>query len=217
MGKFEVDLKDILTLVIIVSLFLLLSYFVQTNIDFFVKHIERSFTGMLFFVIIAILEVVFAPISIIPLIALVSNIWGPVTAALLSAVGWTAGSVIAFLIARNLGVSFVERFVSLKNIHYIEERIPHKHVFFGVIFLRFMFPIDLINYAVGFFTKMPVISFAFASLIAVTPLAFVFAYLGRLPLQLQIILLGLGGISLVIVYILNETFREENRKNSSKS
>lgn len=217
MEKFEVDWKDVLTLFIIIVLFLSLSYFVQTNLDFFAMYMQKSFLGMLVFVIIAILEVVFAPITIIPLIAIVSNIWGPVTAALLSAFGWVIGSVIAFLIARHLGIAFVERFVSLKNIHYIEERIPHEHVFFGVIFLRLMFPIDLINYAIGFFTRIPAWSFGLASAIAVTPLAFVFAYLGRLPFRLQIALLAIGIISLIIIYFLSEIIRHKEGENSSQS
>lgn len=211
------DWKDFLTIVTIVVLFVSLSYFVQENLDFFVMHIEKSFVGMLAFVVIAILEVVFAPITIIPLIAIVSNIWGPVTAALLSALGWVIGSIIAFLIARHLGIVFVKRFLSLKNIRYIEERIPHKHVFFGVIFLRLMFPIDLINYAIGFFTRIPVWSFGLAITIAVTPLAFVFAYLGRLPFKLQMALLAIGTISLVIIYLLSEIIRDKEAENSGKS
>ncbi|MFW6282648.1 MAG: TVP38/TMEM64 family protein [Minisyncoccales bacterium] len=207
MVKFEVDRKDIFTLSVIVILFVVFSYLVQNNLGFFAYYMDKSFIGMFFFVILAILEVVFAPITIIPLIALVSNIWGPVNAAILSAIGWTIGSIIAFLIARHLGVAFVEKYISLKNIRYIEEKIPKHHIFFGVIFLRLMFPIDLINYAIGFFTRIPAWSFGIAIAIAVTPLAFVFAYLGRLPFSLQIILLCLGIISLIVIYFLTEFIR----------
>lgn len=50
-------------------------------------------------------------------------------------------------------------------------------------------PVDVLSYALGLFSNMSHSAFLLATLLGVTPFAFVFSYLGSLPPGFQLILL----------------------------
>jgi len=180
------DMKNFLGLLFILVIFLVLSYFVQNNIDFFQAYIGDGFFGVIIYMFILIAEVVFAPISALPLIAIVSNLWDLWFVVLITLIAWTIGSVIAFVIAKKYGKELLRRFISIKEINKIEKRIPREHLFAGVVFLRIILPTDLISYALGLFTRMKVWRYTLATFIGYAPIALIFAYFGNLSFELQL-------------------------------
>ncbi len=195
-------LKAFFSALFIISLFILVSYLVKQNIDFLQNIIGNSFYGILTYILIVILAIVVAPISMMPLIPLASNLWGVYYAAIFNIIGWTLGSFIVFFISRKYGVPLIKKFVSLEKINKIEKKISKEEVFWGIVVLRMITPVDVLSYALSLFTKVKFRTYAFATIIGVIPFAFAFSYLGTVPFYYQIagfILIGLA-ITLIIEF-----------------
>jgi uncharacterized membrane protein YdjX (TVP38/TMEM64 family) len=87
------------------------------------------------------------------------------------------GCLIAFLIARWARAS-VERFVSLRALYRLEERMPPELDFSAIVMLRLVFPGDLVGFALGLLKHVPFRIFAIASLVGTIPTAIALSYAG---------------------------------------
>lgn len=194
--------KTVLSLLLIIFLFLLVSYLVQNNIGNIEDYIIDGYLGALIFVFIEIIATVFAPISAVPLLPLMSETYGWFVAGLLSIIGWTIGSVIAFILARKYGAPLVRKLISLEKISDIENKIPEDNFFWSIVFLRMVLPADILSYVLGLFSKVKFNTYFWATLIGITPFAFILAYLGTLPLYYQVSFFITGMLVLVLGYLL---------------
>lgn len=155
--------------------------------------------GMSVYIGLTIIATVLAPISTLPLIPLAVGMWGWFITGVLSIIGWTVGSLIAFFLARRYGKALIQKFVSLDHLADIEKRFGGKGLFWTVVLLRMTIPVDLLSYALGLFSNMKTVEYFLATVIGITPFAFVFSYLGSLPPVFQVI--GLIEIFLLIAVI----------------
>jgi uncharacterized membrane protein YdjX (TVP38/TMEM64 family) len=117
----------------------------------------------------------------------VSNIYGWQIAALLSVIGWVIGASLAFLLARRYGTLLVKRVVSLKNIEKFEKKMPEKHLFLTVVFLRMAVPFDFISYLLGLFSSINFKTYVLATTLGVIPMAIFLSILGTLPPLFQLV------------------------------
>jgi hypothetical protein len=83
---FSEKTKSFIGLLIILGLFILSSYLVRENIDLIKGLIGNDFLGILIYILITITAIVIAPISMMPLIPVASNIWGRIPTAIFR--GW---------------------------------------------------------------------------------------------------------------------------------
>ena len=88
----------------------------------------------------------------------------------------------------------VRRYMSLERLRTFEKRFSRHDLFWTVVFLRMTVPVDILSYALGLFSTISARSFFVATIIGVTPFAFMFAYVGTLPPYTQILALGLAGL-----------------------
>lgn len=192
-----------ITVSIIFILMTFLSHTFENDLKQLLK--ENNYTSKILYVIITAIAVVLTPISALPLIPLVSNIWGGVLTATLSIVGWVAGSQIAFLLARKYGKPFVEKIIPIEKINSFENYFSSKNLFWAIVFLRIMLPVDILSYALGLFSEIKSSTFFFATLIGVAPFGFIFSYAGNISTRMQITMLleslGIMGIIWVIYSI----------------
>ncbi len=193
---------SLISILVILILFVIVSYFTQENLPYLQSLISNTFLGMGVYFLIIILEVVLAPITVIPLIPLASGLFGWVVAGALTLIGWTAGSLIAFFIARKGGVPLIERFVPLKKIQKLEKLILEDHLFIGIILLRILIPIDVMSYAIGLFSRVDWKKYTLASFIGFVPLSFFLAYSGSLPVYYQLIGFLFVGILIFLVLMI---------------
>ncbi|MBT96749.1 MAG: VTT domain-containing protein [Candidatus Pacearchaeota archaeon] len=196
--------KAIIEILIIVLLFISLSYIIQTNIESIRNIIGDGYDSMLFYILMTVVAVVIAPISATPLLPLASNLWGWLIAAILSIIGWTIGSLIAFVLARIYGLLIIRKFIPIERIRDIEKKIPDENIFWSIVFLRMILPVDLLSYALGIFSKINTRDYLLATIIGVAPFAFVFAYLGEMPILYQIISFLIAMIILLIGFIIKK-------------
>jgi len=197
-------LKALMELLIIILIFIIITYIVQTNINFFENLIGKNIYGILFYLIAIIIAMVVAPISSIPLIPLMSNIWGWQLTGIISIIGWTIGAIIVFIICRRYGVDIIKKLIPLNDIYAIEKKIPQENLFWVVLFLRMIIPVDILSYALGLFSKIKFWPYTITTFIGIIPAAFLLAYVGSVkPIQ-QIIIFLIAGIILLGVWIINE-------------
>ena len=129
------------------------------------------------YVVLLAASVVLLPFSSLPLLPLATRCYGVVPAALLSAAGWWAGSLIAFQIAR-LGRRYLERVTSLDAIDRLADRVPGDLGFGGIVVLRMILPTDVVSFALGLVERLTFRTYAVASLAGILPFAFVWSYAG---------------------------------------
>lgn len=198
--KIKNNLLEIFGVILILFLFILISYLLQTNLDFVKNNLDFGIYGILFYVLITIFSTVIAPVSAIPLLPVAVALWGWYNAAILSIIGWTIGSIIAFLIARKFGIKIVQKFIPIEKISYYESFIPKKDLFLGIILIRIILPVDILSYLLGIFSKVDLKTYTLATFIGVMPFAFILAYLGSLSILFQLVFLFIGGIFFIILY-----------------
>lgn len=199
--KARVNKSEIVVGIIVALLFLFMAYATRSHEGVLQGLIgTHGVQGMFMYVLITIVVVVFAPISTLPILPIAVTLWGSFTAALLSIAGWVIGSVIAFVAARKYGHSFVRKFIGLRKIQEYVENISHGHLFWSVVFLRIVMPVDALSYALGLFSKMPFKLYLLATIVGITPFAFVFSYTAALPISYQIGALMLSGLFIALGY-----------------
>jgi len=157
---------------------------------------------MLYYVIITAVAVVVAPVSTLPLIPVASVAWGWFIAGVLSILGWVLGSQIVFLLARRYGKPLVQKMVSLERLERYEKRLPEKNIFWTVVLLRMVVPVDVLSYAVGLFSEMKSRTYFLATILGVIPFAFIFAYTGTLSIGTQLIVYIEVAALVFLVYML---------------
>ena len=106
-----------------------------------------SFAG---FILLQVAQVLISPIPGEATGVLGGYLYGPVLGIVLSTVGLTTGSLIAFFLSRTFGRPLVERFVAAETIERFDFLLHHKGAF--LVFLLFLlpgFPKDYLCYLLG--------------------------------------------------------------------
>lgn len=138
----------------------------------------NSAGGAAAYVFILVIGVVIAPITVLPVIPVAAATFGPFATSLLTVVGWTIGASIAFLIARLFGRPIVTFFIPLAHVAALEKKMSRADEFVGLVLLRMVVPVELLSYAVGLFTKIPMPFYILATILGVAPFSFLFSYGG---------------------------------------
>ena len=195
-------IKAFIPIAIIVALFIISAFYSQKYGEEVGVFVEKGGAfGMVAYVVIAIIATVAAPVSAAPLIPIAAGAWGAALTAMLSIFGWTIGSLIAFAIGRRYGLPLAQKFVSVSKLEKIHKHIPQEKVFWSVVLLRIMIPVDLLSYALGIFGVLDWKRYTLATIIGIIPFAFIFAYLGTLPVSYQLFSIPAGILLISIVYI----------------
>lgn len=158
--------------------------------------------GELIYMLVMAAAVVIAPFETLPLLPLAAALFGPLAAALYSIAGWSAGSLLAFLLARLYGRRFVCRIMNKCDLDDWGRLLPRKQIFWLVAFARFFLPIDIISYAVAIFTRMSVSAYFAATMLGIIPFAFILAYGSLLALEIQ------GAVAAVLIALLLFKYRQ---------
>lgn len=203
--------KGIIELAVVILLFVFVTYLVQNNLEFFQGLIEKDATGIAVYFILVQIAIIFAPLSSVPLIPIMSNIWGWQTTAIINFFAWTFGCVIVFLISRTVGVKILKKLVFLGSLHEIEKKLPTTNVFFSLIFLRMIVPVDILSYALGLLTKVRFTMFFVTTVIGIIPGVILWSYAGTVSPLYQLIIFFAFWIAIMIVLIIHE-MRKSNKK-----
>lgn len=203
--------KNLYPLLIVVVIFVLVSYFTQQNMELIKNLISEGGVFSIFvYILITIIAIIAAPLTSVPLIPLVVQSWGVVLTSIFSIIGWTIGSLGAFWISRRYGVSVVSKIESIGKLRTITSGFPEKKMFWYLMFLRMTIPVDILSYALGLFTNISWKMFSVTTFLGVIPITFVFSYVGTLPVKLQLPLIAFGFILIVSFFVFH--IRKGRRK-----
>ena len=196
LNRIKMKTKEFVGTAILILLFIL-SIFVTNNFDpYIVKYLNYGIVGITIYIFFVVLATVVAPISATPLIPIAVALWGPLLTALINIFAWTIGSIITFVIARSLGKPIVARLINMETIQKYELVLGNKYLFWDVVFLRMALPVDILSYVIGLFSTMKMSQYILATLIGVTPFAFILSFASRGSLFFQI-----TTIILVILFV----------------
>jgi uncharacterized membrane protein YdjX (TVP38/TMEM64 family) len=161
---------------------------------------EKPLVGAVLYILLNILDAVLAPGATLPLIPVAAHAWGPVPAAIVTTIGWTVGSLIAFLIARRWGYPIVKKLTSMERLRQMKKYIP-EDLFWSIVVLRLFMPMDVMSYVLGLFTDISWSRYVIATALGVAPMALVLAYVGNLPNAYDLIPCGVG-LAVVAAYVM---------------
>ncbi len=166
-------IKEIVAISCFLIIFLGVSAFAKVFSEALRSLIGSQFPfGILSYIFLLILGEVFLPGSTLPLLPVAAMLWGSVLSAYATVIGWMISAVIAFALARHYGRPLVSRLISEEEIDKIGHSIPEENLFWSVALFRIIFPVDLVSYALGLFTKMRWIPYLFSTTLGVIPYAF---------------------------------------------
>ena len=178
-------LKGILELLAVIIFVVVIYIFVQINLNALVDFIkDYKILGAIVFVLFSILVVVILPQTSLPIIPLVSHIYGWQIAGLLNLTGIFIGCLVVFYICRGWGKGLVKRFISLEK---IEKKVKEDTKFFSLVLLRMIVPAEILSYALGLFTNVSWKVYFWTSFIGLIPFSFLIAYIGVLPWFYQVV------------------------------
>jgi uncharacterized membrane protein YdjX (TVP38/TMEM64 family) len=204
--------REYVSLAVVAGILVFAVWLVRSHADSITHFIDHhTFQGVAVYLVLNVIDAVIAPGATLPLIPIVARTWGHVPAALVTTLGWTMGSLVAFYIARRWGSPIVRKLTSMERVNRLRRYVP-KHPFWTVVVLRLMMPMDVISYVLGLFTNMSWASYGLATGLGLTPSAFVLAYIGRMPRAYDFITLGIGAA--VVVWIILST-RQAGRKSAT--
>lgn len=154
-------------------------------------------TGMAYVAVTAA-AIVVLPLSSMPLIPIAAAAWGILLGGILSIIGWWIGALVAFLIARFLGRPILEKLVSAQKLLQWESRIPTDTGFFAIVTIRLIFPVEIPSYILGLTRAVSFRIYAIASLLGMTPFAFVILSMGDAFAESDWIRLSLTGVAISV-------------------
>ncbi len=157
---------------------------------------DASAAGIALFLMLGIGISLVPTMSTLALIPLASSLWGWPVAALLIMVVWTVAGQILFEFARFIGKSRIEWFFTPELTKTVEGLIGNQG-FFKSLLLRFILDGEIVSYAFGIFSAVTRLEFFALSLMSSLPSALAYAYLGNLPLWLQLGALAFGVVPLL--------------------
>jgi len=206
--------REYVSLAIVATVLVCGVWFVRTHAESLKTFIDHhTVQGIVVYVILNVLDAVIVPGATLPLIPIAARAWGRIPAALVTTIGWTAGSLVAFYIARRWGSPLVKKLTSMERVKRLRPYVP-KRPFWSVVILRMIVPMDVISYVLGLFTDMTWWSYGFATALGLTPSAIILTYIGKTPRAYDIIMFGIGGA--VVAWIVYSTRRGATSQGSRR-
>ncbi len=151
------------------------------------QHASHGPLGMVVFVVTSAVAVLLPMLTNLALVPLAVLAWGPQWTASLLLLGWIIGAVLSFTLGRHAQRWILERFPSVRRHADIDRLIAPRHRMLSLILLRMSFPVDVLSYALGLFSRSTTaMENAVSTLIGAAPFAWLFAYVPALPWPWQL-------------------------------
>lgn len=181
-----------------------LSFFFEVPRAYVEEHlgVSKAMVGVTY-IFIVVVTTVFAPLAGLPLSPAVSVIIGPFLTAIYSILGWSIGASLAFFIARYLARPILCRLVNMTRVERYESYIPERHMFWWLILLRIIMPVDVLSYAIGLTKRVGFPLYAVTTFIGIIPFSFIWAYGGYSLLEQNYVTLSFVLISGALLFFLS--------------
>jgi uncharacterized membrane protein YdjX (TVP38/TMEM64 family) len=157
--------------------------------------------GIVVFVASSVIAVLMPLLTNLPLVPLAVLAWGPAWTALLLLAGWVTGAAVAYALGRHARAVILRHLPSVQRHAGIDRLIHPQRRLSSLILLRMTFPVDVLSYALGLFSRHTTAAENFVSTaIGAAPFALLFAYYPALPATAQLVVFGLS-VLVFAVYV----------------
>lgn len=166
---------------------------------------RHALEGMAIFFASSVLAVLLPVLTNLALMAPAVLAWGPGPAAALLLAGWIAGSALSFLLGRRAQAFVLRRFPGVTRHADIERLVHPRHRMLSLVLLRMTFPVDVLSYALGLFSRQTTLGQAVLSTaLGGAPFALLFAGFPLLDgtAQLAVLIASAAGFVAYAVWVL---------------
>ncbi|MCI4427819.1 MAG: TVP38/TMEM64 family protein [Burkholderiales bacterium] len=144
------------------------------------------------FIVTSVVAVLVPFLTNLPLVPLAVLAWGPAWTASLLLSGWVAGAALSFVLGRYAGRFILRHFPSAKRHANIDRLIHPRHRLASLIMLRMTFPVDVLSYALGMFSRSTTLTENVVSTaLGAAPFAVLFALFPALSATTQFVLFAI--------------------------
>jgi uncharacterized membrane protein YdjX (TVP38/TMEM64 family) len=158
--------------------------------------------GVVVFVATSALAVLVPMLTNLPLVPLAVLAWGPWWTASLLLFGWVLGATLSFALARRARAAIVRRFTAVQRHAGIDRLIHPRHRLLSLVLLRMTFPVDVLSYALGLFSRgTTTAEVALSTLLGAAPFALLFALMPTLSPTAQAVVAGTSACAFAL-YVL---------------
>jgi uncharacterized membrane protein YdjX (TVP38/TMEM64 family) len=142
--------------------------------------------GVVVFVATSVVAVLLPMLTNLPLLPLAVLAWGPWWTAGLLLAGWVIGAALSFALGRHARDAILRHFPSVRRHADIDRLIHPRHRMISLVLLRMTFPVDVLSYALGLFSRSTTLAEnAVSTALGAAPFALLFAWIPALPLSGQ--------------------------------
>mgnify|MGYP006969384781 FL=1 len=147
---------------------------------------SHAVLGMALFFVTSIIAVLAPMLTNLPLVPFMALAYGwEWTAALLLA-GWIAGATLSFTLGRHARDTILRRFPSVQRHADIDRLIDPRHRLMSLVLLRMTFPVDVLSYALGMFSRRAsALDNALSTTLGAAPFAVFFSLVPVMPSHAQ--------------------------------
>lgn len=147
--------------------------------------------GVLVFIATSVIAVLAPMLTNLPLVPVAVLAWGPAWTAAMLLAGWVVGSALSFALGRYAQGVIIRRFPSVNRYTDIDRLIHPNHRIASLVLLRMSFPVDVLSYALGLFSRETTFAqTAVSTALGGAPFAVLFALFPALPTSVQLIIFG---------------------------
>ena len=154
--------------------------------------------GILVFVATSVVAVLIPMLTNLPLVPLAVLAWGPWWTAVMLLSGWIAGAALAFALGRHARDWILRHFPAVKRHGNIDRLIHPHHRLGSLVLLRMTFPVDVLSYGLGLFSRSTTLTENVVSTaMGAAPFALLFALFPTLSVTAQLLVFGASALVFV--------------------
>lgn len=155
--------------------------------------------GVAAFFVSSAVAVLLPMLSNLPLLPMAVLAWGPWGSAGIMLVGWVTGAALSFALGRYAQDAILRRFPSVQRHARIDRLIHPQHRLLSLVMLRMTFPVDVLSYALGLFSRRTtLLENTVSTAIGGAPFAIVFSLFPTLSGGAQWVVFGVSLLVFVV-------------------
>jgi len=154
--------------------------------------------GIAIFVATSVLAVLLPMLTNLPLLPIAVLAWGPWWTAALLLLGWIAGAALSFWLGRHARDAILRHFPSVQRHADIDRLIHPQHRLASLVMLRMTFPVDVLSYALGLFSRSTTLAEnTWSTALGAAPFALLFSWFPTLSAAAQAVVFVASALAFV--------------------
>jgi uncharacterized membrane protein YdjX (TVP38/TMEM64 family) len=159
----------------------------------------HSRLGIVVFFVTSVAAVLLPMLTNLPLLPLAVLAWGPWWTALLLLLGWVGGAALSFWLGRHAQATILRHFPSVQRHADIDRLIHPRHRIGSLVMLRMTFPVDVLSYALGLFSRSTTrAENALSTALGGAPFALLFSWFPTLSVTAQVVVFVVSTLLFVV-------------------